>query len=433
MAYKKKPEDWKHAIKVLRTSTSKFSGMEEKVFWRLKFSYDSLFSDTIRSCFLYCCLFPEDFWFDKEDLIDCWIDEGFANDFEDGFAIISDLLRACLLEEAGDHVKMHDVIRDMALWIACKIEKEKENFLVRVSARLTNAPKIEEWKGVKRISLMENKIESLSTIPTCPSLLTLILVKNNITTINNGFFQFMPSLRVLNLAYNRNLTEVPSGISCLISLEHLNLSFTSILELPVELKELINLRYLNLEGVESLFEIPPQLLSSFSKLRVLRMRGCSTPDIAKRSNCVLFKDASLLINEFLSLDKLKVLSIDLYSSRAFQIFFTFQKLLPCTKSLGLADIKNPMAIDVLPLAYMKNLKRLELQRCDFKELKFGYAGVQKVLQVGFPSLGRVFLYFCSSMKDLTWLAFAPNLKIIDMWYCKSIEEILKAEKLSETS
>ncbi|KAJ0007725.1 hypothetical protein Pint_30049 [Pistacia integerrima] len=39
------------------------------------------------------------------------------------------LLNACLLEEVSgddDSVKMHDVIRDMALWIASKVEKEKE-------------------------------------------------------------------------------------------------------------------------------------------------------------------------------------------------------------------------------------------------------------------------------------------------------------------
>lgn len=46
-----------------------------------------------------------------------------------GYTIIGDLIRACLLEnEQGNCVKMHDVVRDMALWIACEIEKEKQIF-----------------------------------------------------------------------------------------------------------------------------------------------------------------------------------------------------------------------------------------------------------------------------------------------------------------
>ncbi|KDO41951.1 hypothetical protein CISIN_1g037625mg, partial [Citrus sinensis] len=124
MAYRKKAEQWRRAIEELRRSASKFACLGKEVYPLLKFSYDSLQNDTIRSCFLYCCLYPEDYGILKWDLIDCWIGEGFFGESDrsgaenQGYDILDTLVRACLLEELeDDEVKMHDVIRDMALWI----------------------------------------------------------------------------------------------------------------------------------------------------------------------------------------------------------------------------------------------------------------------------------------------------------------------------
>ncbi|ESR40564.1 hypothetical protein CICLE_v100250082mg, partial [Citrus x clementina] len=166
MAYRKKAEQWRRAIEELRRSTSEFAGLGKEVYPLLKFSYDSLQNDTIRSCFLYCCLYSEDYGILKWDLIDCWIGEGFLGESDrfgaenQGYDILDTLVRACLLEEVeDDKVKMHDVIRDMALWITCEIEKEKRNFLVCAGAGLKEAPDVKRWENVRRLSLMQNQIE----------------------------------------------------------------------------------------------------------------------------------------------------------------------------------------------------------------------------------------------------------------------------------
>ena len=49
----------------------------------LKFSYDSLSDDTVKKCFLYCCIFPEDHDIEKNELIELWIGEGFLDKFDD--------------------------------------------------------------------------------------------------------------------------------------------------------------------------------------------------------------------------------------------------------------------------------------------------------------------------------------------------------------
>ncbi|KAJ0007727.1 hypothetical protein Pint_30047 [Pistacia integerrima] len=205
MAFKKTPEEWRYAIEVLKRSASEFPGMNE-VYPRLKFTYDSLPNDKVRSCFLYCSLFSEDFKVLKGDLIDCWIEASGVH----------------------DSVKMHDVIRDMALLIACEVEKEKENFLVHVGARLTEAPKADKWIGL------------------------------------------------------------PSGISKLVSLQHLDLSLTELEELPKELKALVNLKCLNLDRAHYLRTIP---LSEDS---------------------IMFGGNEFLIEDLLRLEVLNVLSIDLH-------------------------------------------------------------------------------------------------------------------------
>ncbi|KAJ9692608.1 hypothetical protein PVL29_011599 [Vitis rotundifolia] len=241
MASKVTPQDWKHAIRVLKTCASNFPGMGHRVYPILKYSYDSLPSKIVQSCFLYCSLFPEDFSICKGTLIWKWICEGFLDEFDDtdgaknqGFNIITTLVHACLLEEPSDTqcVKLHDVVRDMALWITGEMGEMKVKLLVQTSAGLTQAPEFVKWTTTERISLMDN------------------LIENDLHMISNGFFQFMPILRVLSLS-NTKIVELPSDISNLVSLQYLDLSDTEIKKLPIEMKNLVKLRTLRLRFLSS--------------------------------------------------------------------------------------------------------------------------------------------------------------------------------------
>ena len=104
----------------------------------MKFSFDHLPNEKVRSCFLYCTLFSEDFVIRKTDLIDYWICEGLLDECNDrngaqnqGYDIIGTLVYAYLLEKGGHYVKMHDVIRDMALWMANECNNFEESVLVQ--------------------------------------------------------------------------------------------------------------------------------------------------------------------------------------------------------------------------------------------------------------------------------------------------------------
>ncbi|KAH9706819.1 Disease resistance protein SUMM2 [Citrus sinensis] len=432
MAYKKTPEEWRYAIEVLRRSASEFAGLGKEVYPLLKFSYDCLPNDAIRSCFLYCCLYPEDFSIDKRDLIDCWMCEGFLEGDKfgtqnQGYYIVGTLVHACLLEEVeDDQVKMHDVVRDMALWITCEIEKEKEGFLVYAGSGLTKAPAdVRGWEMVRRLSLMKNSIENLPTVPTCPHLLTLFLNRNPLRTITGGFFQSMSCLTVLKMSDNIMLRQLPMGISKLVSLQLLDISNTSVTELPEDLKALVNLKCLNLVWAKELVVVPQQLLSNFSRLRVLRMFA---------TGFLLSSWHENVAEELLGLKYLEVLEISFRSFEAYQTFLSSQKLRSCTHALLLHRFDREESIDVADLADLEQLNTLDFYGCGcIKGLKIDCNDmVQKSRQpYVFRSLEKVTVRFCRNLRHLTFLVFAPNLKSISVRYCDDMEEIISAGEFDD--
>lgn len=83
MSSRRTPRDWEKAIQLLKSYPAKFAGLGDQAFAILKFSYDHLDNDTIKSCFLSCSLLPEDHDIWNENLINLWICEGFLDKFGD--------------------------------------------------------------------------------------------------------------------------------------------------------------------------------------------------------------------------------------------------------------------------------------------------------------------------------------------------------------
>ncbi|XP_058010078.1 probable disease resistance protein At5g63020 [Hevea brasiliensis] len=362
MASKITKEEWEHALEVLRSPASSLPGMEDEViqdmevevFVRLKFSYDGLLSDKVKFCFLYCSLFPEDFEIEKDDLVHYWIYENFCARNE-AYSIIGTLVGACLLEEKGRHVKMHDVIRDMALLIACKYEKEKHKFFVEAGAQLTRVPEVGKWEVSKRMSLMANSFERIHEVPRCPDLFTLFLSDNrNLSEISDGFFQFMGTLTVLDLS-STNIKKLPVGISKLNSLQYLNLSWTLISQLPIELKMLVNLKYLNLVGNFELNMIPRGVISSLSSLQVLKMYNVGFIWVEKLEDNIL-REENMLIEELQCLEHLNELSSTIRSVSDLQSYVNAHTLVNCTRALWLNLFPSPQSLNIWWLANMKNLE-----------------------------------------------------------------------------
>ncbi|KAL6285847.1 hypothetical protein ACE6H2_010237 [Prunus campanulata] len=422
MACKKTPQEWKHAGKVLRRYASEFSGMGDKVFPLLKFSYDSLPSQKVRSCFLYCALFPEDFVIHKDDLVYFWMCEDILDEYgnveeakNESYHIVGTLLTSCLLEDEGDSVKMHDVIRDMALWLACDPGEEGENFLVDTGAY--QAPNLLKWMNKKRVSLMGSGITALDITPRSPNLLTLFLRRSHLKMIVDDYFAFMHTLRVLDLSENIPITLLPSTVSNLVSLQHLNLSRTGIKRLPMEITACACLKYLNLEQTFMLDFVPPNLLSSFPLLKVLRILDCGS------SNRVFFYDEKTMIDELHGLKHLDVLSLTVGSTSCFQNLDSHHKLVTSTLTLCLKgeDYGNPSSyVDLSPVA-MANMKYFQIKR-----MVDVYSSWKTPLENPSSFLGLQFVEVmdCENVENLEWLVFAKNLIRLDVYGCSRMTTIL---------
>ncbi|GMN37250.1 hypothetical protein TIFTF001_042600 [Ficus carica] len=264
MRGKKMVEQWKYALKQLQRSVPCISGVEDKVYNSLKLSYDSLEGNNIKACFLYCALYPEDFSIE----VNYYPVDGFHK----------------------GTVKMHDVIRDVAIWKASSPEEKNFRSLVRSGIGLSEIPEEDLSRdSVKRVSFMDNGINQLTCSETqpCSKASTLLLQDNPIEEVPDMFLQRFPALKVLNFSRTgikslppllrlgelrafllqrcTNLHELPP-LGVLIRLQVLNLSGTSIEELPKEMENLINLRQVNLSHTHSLRSIKAGIVSKWTRL-----------------------------------------------------------------------------------------------------------------------------------------------------------------------
>jgi disease resistance protein RPS2 len=117
--------EWRNTLKKLRELQFR------EVFKLLRFSYDQLGVLGLQHCLLYCALFPEDYMIEREGLIGYLIDDGIIKGirsrkldaFDEGHTMLNRLENVCLLEsvkmeyDGNRNVKMHNLIRDMAIHI----------------------------------------------------------------------------------------------------------------------------------------------------------------------------------------------------------------------------------------------------------------------------------------------------------------------------
>eukprot|EP00258_Populus_trichocarpa_P031911 XP_024447930.1 probable disease resistance protein At4g27220 [Populus trichocarpa] len=280
--------EWRNTLNKLKES--EFRDMDEKVFKLLRFSYDQLGDLALQQCLLYCALFPEDDDIEREELIGYLIDEGIIKGkrrredaFDEGHTMLNKLEYVCLLERAQMMfgcrcVKMHDLIRDMAI----KILLENSQGMVKAGAQLKELPDTEEWtEKLTRVSLMQNEIKEIpsSHSPRCPFLSTLLLCRNRwLGFISDSFFKQLHGLKVLDLFYT-SIENLPDSVSDLVSLTALLLNDCKKLRHVPSLEKLTALKRLNLS--RTALEKMPQGMECLTNLTYLRMNGCGEKEFPR--------------------------------------------------------------------------------------------------------------------------------------------------------
>ncbi|KAI6689528.1 hypothetical protein NL676_026356 [Syzygium grande] len=432
-----KPNEWEDARTKLKTNPYKLSGMEEEVYRILEFSYDQLKDPTLQRCFLYCCLFPEDYHMGLHDLIGLWIGEGLLGDAGDVYSlrnegehVLGRLNRACLLESGhdydGEYVKMHDVIRDMATWIAHDHGEKERKWLVTEREEDMSEEMIYKWGEAEKVSIWGKWIRNIDHIPSqCPQLETLFVRGTEVTVLPSGFFDSMTArLTVLNMSENKHIKSFPEGICNLINLQYLNLSGTGISELPKEIKNLTRLRWLLLDNMlEGNILIPTGVITSLP-LNVFSLWK-SKEHLMERG---LVKEEET-VEELGCMQHLTDLSIGVRESSSAQKIFQSPNL---RRRIRRACINNrngnltSIVINYSPASIdgFSHLETLYLLECtELSEMEITQEIGQAPNCSCFPNLVDVRVSGCR-LSDLSWLVHAPKLRELRVECCDSMERII---------
>ncbi|KAL2323926.1 hypothetical protein Fmac_022984 [Flemingia macrophylla] len=283
---------WRHSLNKLQNFA-----MEEKIFDMLKLSYDNLTDKNMQNCFLSCALYHG---IGRKELVFKLFDEGLINDttslermLAEGLTIVDNLKDHSLLLE-DDYLHMHGLVRNMG----CQILNLNHRYMVKCNEGLTKVPAMLDWTtDLKKVSLMNNNIKEIpkGASPKCPNLSTLLFSGNPLCHIPGCFFSNMNALAVLDLSCNPFLTLLPKTVSNLKSLvslllggcklleyvpplgqlqelTRLDISGTSIKNVPQGLEMLTNLKWLDLSKNYKLTLLPGSVLPGLTNMQYLDIR-----------------------------------------------------------------------------------------------------------------------------------------------------------------
>ncbi|KAG8372008.1 hypothetical protein BUALT_Bualt12G0022000 [Buddleja alternifolia] len=328
---------WEDALHQLEDSN--LEGIPEfikEVYNPLSLSYKSLDNEQ-KSVFLFCSLFPEDADISLEHL--AWYFLGLrifqrTKNLEATrkrvVSLVKQLKNRFLLLDGDDdhHVKMHDIVRDVAIFIASKEEKLVDSNFSSIDGWREHSYSDCTWISM----FLQERIE-LPIVLKVPSLRLLLIHYSQKSKIqmHDQFFKAIKELNVLSLKYF-SFRSFPRTMGLLKNLLTLNLetctdlksisivgqllnlqilrchSCDSITELPAEIGRLIHLRLLEFSECRNLKRIVPGVLSSLVRLEELKMirsfKGWEAEKNGKER-----RNASL--NELQSLSNLTCLEIEI--------------------------------------------------------------------------------------------------------------------------
>ncbi|KAI3427708.1 NB-ARC domain-containing protein [Psidium guajava] len=385
---------WEDAIDELRMSRPSIHGIEPNLYSSLKLSYDSLQNEKLKSCFLYCCLYPEDYSILISELVECWWAEGLIGEqlayhaaLNRGIALIESLKDSCLLEtgDADNSIKMHGVVRDVAIWIAACAGPESK-FLVQANVGVIRLSEVELQRNLERVSLMRNSIKVLPDQEIeCPKVISMFLQYNSfLQKIPESFLRGFAALKVMNLGGTQirslpvsllrlrdlralllrscnHLEELPP-LGSLTKLNILDLHDTSIKQLPEGMDQLTSLRKLDLSYTLNLDFVLAETVSKLTSLEFLDMTGSGYRWLIEQRPPQLYFEIYLqerhterraTLDDLQSLQRLSVLCLCLHDTvKAFEKcdVYWIQRLKTFRCSMGLTysprDIARPMERDL---------------------------------------------------------------------------------------
>ncbi|XP_065618959.1 putative disease resistance RPP13-like protein 1 [Quercus suber] len=278
-------EEWN---KILKSEIWSLPNNGGNILPALRISYYYLPSH-LKRCFAYCSIFPKDYLFKKEELVQLWMGEGFLqqhNSNEEmeviGAKYFLDLVSRSLLQRSNGSklcFLMHDLVHDLATSVSGK-------FCFRLEGDNTNniIDKTRHFSCLRTRYDTPEKFNALCEAKNLRTFISLEMKEDDEDEDEDEEFYLTKKvphdlllklrfLRVLSLSHYCNI-ELPESIGDFKHLRYLDVSFTKIERLPESTCMLLNLRTLNLSGCKFLVKLPKNMRNLIN-LRHLYISGTS--------------------------------------------------------------------------------------------------------------------------------------------------------------
>ncbi|EAZ00451.1 hypothetical protein OsI_22472 [Oryza sativa Indica Group] len=260
---------------------------ENEILPALQLSYLYL-PQELKRCFAFCCMFPKDYSFERDEIVDIWVAEGFvasggSTRLEDmGIRYLDDLRSRFLFQTDPKYpyqnrYVMHDLIHDMAQSVSVDECLLMQDLSSRNERRMLHA--------VRHISVevddesMKSGMRGIQDLNKLHSLRFGIKLNFEITWFNQ-----LSNILYLNLK-GCKLVKLPESMGELNSLRYLDISGSGVQELPKKFWCLYSLQVVDASR-SSLKAISPDVIKLINLRRLALPMGCSPklPEISRLGN-----------------------------------------------------------------------------------------------------------------------------------------------------
>ena len=254
----------------------------------------------LKVCFVYYALFPKDYEFKKEDLIQLWMTENFTHCRQHSRTpeevcqqYFNDLLSRSFFQQSDENKEvfvMHDLLHDLAkyvggdLYFSCKLDQtEKIHKVTRHFSFELSYPRCFNGFG------------SLCNTERLRTFVSIHHFRWGIKMSIHELFSKFKFIRILSLSDCSDLQELPDSVANLEHLRSLDLSGTAIKKLTEKICSLSQLQILKLNYCRDLEELPSNLhlLTNLCRLEFKKTKVRKVPPYLGK-----LKNLKVVMNSF---------------------------------------------------------------------------------------------------------------------------------------
>ncbi|KAJ6882787.1 disease resistance protein RGA4 [Populus alba x Populus x berolinensis] len=415
MQFKRTREEWEH---VLSSELWELEHVERGLFPPLLLSYYDLPS-VVRRCFLYCAMFPKDYEMVKDELVKMWMAQGYLKETpsrdmelvgEEYFQVLAarSFFQDFKTDEfEGMKFKMHDIVHDFAQYMT------KNECLTVDASKLGEATTEISCERVRHLSMkLSGETSFPASIRKAKGLRSLLIGSRDpsLGAALLDVFKQLTCIRSLNLSWS-SIKEIPKEVGKLIHLRHLNLADCGELEsLPETTCDLCNLQSLDVTWCRSLKELP-KAIGKLIKLRHLQIYGSGVAFIPKgieRITCLRTLDVFTVCGGGENESKAELKNLNHIGGSL--IISNLGRGKEVASDAAEAQLKNK-----------KRLLRLGLRFDTEKtELQANEGSLIEALQPP-PDLENLTISWYGGLDLPNWMMTLTRLQVLTLRYCENVE------------